>query len=406
MHQNHTPSNPTLPGVIYVGRTEGETVTVIGKVGQVENPTFLESRVVSYRVADRIFHFVLEAAFAVELPPNTSILDVEGWVHSTLEGHGLTRFGENFVAPDASMTFLARLTEAAIAKLGYRYTRLDIDALQERARALNSKTWKKLKKRQKEKTGPSVYQTWLDNHSGSFQGFVALARPNDYLRNVLALGYLLKDLASGSGLSCIEVPLLMGGALKVYPSTLESALFEAKAEADLFLTATTSFSACPSSLDEIPVSPFAMTVLLGQNLEMVKVPNTFLMPTKDQPASVEVSPDHLAALGLLGGDRDERCHYEGLGVRALIPLDMRPLLRQYPDHLPGVRFWLGVQHCLGMGIRLQDFELPRCVAELWDRISNAALIMKMSGRPIPEERQAWVAHAWIPAGTAPGCSLD
>lgn len=281
----------------------------------------------------------------------------------------LTRFGENFVAPDASMTFLARLTEAAIAKLGYRYTRLDIDALQERARALNSKTWTKLKKRQKEKTGPSVYQVWLDNHSGSFQGFVALARPNEYLRNVLALGYLLKDLASGSGLSCIEVPLLMGGALKVYPSTLESALFEAKAEADLFLTATTSFSARPSSLDEIPPSPFAMTVLLGQNLEMVEVPNTFLMPTKDQPESVQITPDHLAALGLLGGDHDERCHYEGLGVRALIPLDMRPLLRQYPDNLPGVRFWLGVQHCLGMGIRLQDFELPRCVAELWDRIA-------------------------------------
>ena len=187
---------------------------------------------------------------------------------------------------------------------------------------------------------------------------------------------------------------------------MKSALFEAKAEADLFLTATTSFSARPSSLDEIPVSPFAMTVLLGQNLEMVEVPNTFLMPTKDQPESVQITPDHLAALGLLGGDHDERCHYEGLGVRALIPLDMRPLLRQYPDHLPGVRFWLGVQHCLGMGIRLQDFELPRCVAELWDRISNAALIMKMSGQPIPEERQAWVAHAWIPAGTAPGCSLD
>ncbi len=49
----------TLPGVIYVGRTEGEMTTILGKVGQVEDPTFLECRVVSYRVADRVFHFVL-----------------------------------------------------------------------------------------------------------------------------------------------------------------------------------------------------------------------------------------------------------------------------------------------------------------------------------------------------------
>jgi len=65
-------SNDNQPGVIYVGRTEAETL-FLGKVGMVASPEFLEGRVWSYRVADRPFSFVLDAAYAVEVPENSSI---------------------------------------------------------------------------------------------------------------------------------------------------------------------------------------------------------------------------------------------------------------------------------------------------------------------------------------------
>jgi len=391
----------TLPGVIYVGRTEGEMTIVLGKVGQVENPTFLADRVVSYRVADRVFHFVLEAAFAVDLPPHVAIKDVEGWVHGTLEGEGLLRIGENFAAPEASMVFLARMTEAAIAKLGYTYVALDIDALRTRARELNTKTWEKLRKKPKgKKSGASVYQEWLDRKAEPFQGILALTRPRDYLRSVLALGYMIKDLATGIGLEQVEVPLLRGGALKIFPSSLPSALLEAKAEADLNLMTTTSFSVRPSTLEEIPFSPNAMTVLLGQNLEKLEIPNTFLLPTKERPEEMRISPDYLASLGLLGGSYGEHCGYEGLGVRAIVPLEVYALLRDYPKDLPFVRFWLSLMFCRELGIRVQDFELPCCFAHCWGDLSNAAMLLDMAGHPVPASVQAWVAHVWVPAPTA------
>jgi len=153
MDQNTQNSNPSLPGVIYVGRTEGETCFVLGKVGAVENPEFLAGRVVSYRVADRIFRFVLEAAYAVELTATISILNVEAWVHSYLEGLGLMRFGENFSAPDGNMLFLARHVEEALTRLGQKFVSLDVDALQARAREQNSRTWQKLRKGKQNKKG-------------------------------------------------------------------------------------------------------------------------------------------------------------------------------------------------------------------------------------------------------------
>ncbi len=395
MLNTSTPS-PTLPGVIYVGRTEGEMTTVLGKVGLVENPTFLKDRVISYRVADRIFHFVLEAAFAVDLPPGETIESLEGWIHTNLEAEGLTRFGENFQAPEASMTFLARMVEAVIVRRGFPYTRLEIKDLRDRAQALNSKAWQKLRKKPKRKPGACVYQDWLIRHSDGYRGILHMIRPHDYVRDVLALGYLLGDLAAGSGLNRIEVPLRRGGTLNVYPCSLEAAAFQAKAERGFHLASTTSFSACPERLEDIPVSPFAMTVQLGDNLETIEVPNTFLSPTRERPDEVSFSPDYLAALGLLGGSYGESCLYEGLGVHAMVPLEMTSILREFPEDLAGVRFWLGILHCLEMGIRLQDFELPACLGALWSQISNAALIMIAAGHPVPEGIQNWVSHAWIP----------
>jgi len=387
---------PTLPGVIYVGRTEGEMTTVLGKVGLVENPTFLRDRVVSYRVADRIFHFVLEAAFAVDLPPGETIERLEGWIHTSLEAEGLTRFGENFVAPEASMSFLARMVAAAIGKRGFSFSRLEVKDLRDRAQALNSKTWQKLRKKPKRASGSCVYQDWLNRHSEGFRGILHLIRPHDYVRDALALGYLLADLGAGSGMNRIEVPLRRGGVLNVYSSSLEAAAFQATAERALHLATTTSFSARPERLEDIPISPFAMTLQLGDNLETIEIPNTFLPPTEERPDEVRFSPDHLAALGLLGGSYGESCLYEGLGVHAMVPLEMTSILREFPEDLPGVRFWLGILHCLEMGIRLQDFELPACLGALWSQISNAALIMIAAGHPVPEGIQNWVSHAWIP----------
>ena len=395
MANTPTPS-PTLPGVIYVGRTEGEMTTVLGKVGLVENPTFLKDRVVSYRVADRIFHFVVEAAFAVLLPQGESIEALEGWIHSCLEAEGLLRIGENFVAPEASMTFLARMAEEAIAKRGFPYTRLDIKDLRERAQALNSKAWQKLRKKAKRPCGSCVYQDWLDRNSDGFRGILHLIRPHDYVRDALALGYLLADLGAGSGMNRIEVPLRRGGVLNVYPSSLEAAAFQATAERALHLATTTSFSARPERLEDIPISPFAMTLQLGENLETIEVPNTFLLPTEERPDEVRFTPDHLAGLGLLGGTYGESCLYEGLGVHAMVPLEMTSILREFPEDLPGVRFLLGVMHCLELGVRLQDFELPACLGALWTQISNAALIMIAAGHPVPEGIRNWVSHAWIP----------
>lgn len=395
------PENPSnssrLPGVIYVGRTEGEQITVLGKVGQVENPEFLEGRVVSYRVADRVFHFVLEGAFAVELPPSVSIAKVESWVHSCLKGEGLLKIGENFEAPEGSMTFLARMVQTALGRLGHPFRALDIDALQARARTLNSETWKKLRKKKGRKGDEqNVYHQWLTRQCRGDEGVQAMARPRDYVRQTMALGYLLRDLAAGSDVECIQVPLIRSGVLKIYPTNLPSALFEAKAEADLNLASTTSYSACPSSLDQIPVEPFAMRILVGQTLEMLEVPSAFLPPTKTRPEEVRISPDHLAALGLLGGFYDEGCFYEGLGVRAPLPLDLYEIVRGCPNLLPGIRFWQGVRHCREQGFRIQDFELPVSTLPLWDRAFDAADELERLGRPVPASVRAWVSHAWSP----------
>ena len=395
MDQNNQNPNPTLPGVIYVGRTEGDLATVLGKVGRVDNPEFLEARAVSYRVADRIFHFVLEAAFAVELPDQVSILNVEGMVHSLLEGQGLARFGENFAAPDGNMTFLARMTEQALTQIGYRYSRLDVDALQTRARELNRRTWQKLRKGKEEKSA-CPYNAWLEKQCEPPQSIVTLARPRNHVRTVLALGYLIRDLAVGTDLECIQVPLYRGGNLKIYPTSLEAALFEAQAESDLSLDSTTRFSACPISLEQIPVEPHAMTLLLGSNLEQMEFQNTFLPPTQERPNEVRISPEHLAALGLLGGRFDEFCLYEGLGVRAPLPLELYPTVLQYPNDLPGIRFWLGLKHCSEQGLRIQDFTLPMCIGSYWERVAKAAGVLAMAGRPVPKKVQDWVAHRWIP----------
>ena len=396
MDQNTQNHNQSLPGVIYVGRTEGELATVLGKVGRVENPELLEKRALSYRVADRIFHFEMEAAFAVELPPKVSIDDVETMVHFHLQGMGLAKYGENFPAPDGSMTLLARLVEQALARLGYRFTALDVDAMQARARELNSHTWQKLRKGKQERSA-CPYNAWLEKQCQPPQGMVALARPRNHVRNVLALGYLIRDLAVGTDLECIQVPLYRGGNLKIYPTSLEAALFEAQAEADLSLVATTSFSACPTTLEQIPAEPYAMTLLLGSNLEQMEIQNTFLPPTKDKPDEVRISPEHLAALGLLGGRYDEFCLYEGLGVRASLPLDLYPTILQYPEDLPGIRFWLGLKHCSEQGLRIQDFTLPLCVGSMWERVAKAAGVLAMAGCPVPKKAQEWVANRWIPS---------
>ena len=140
-----------------------------------------------------------------------------------------------------------------------------------------------------------------------------------------------------------------------------------------------------------------MTLLLGSNLEQMEFQYTFLPPVKDRPDEVRLSPEHLAALGLLGGTYDESCVYEGLGVRAPLPLDLYPTILKYPEDLPGIRFWLGLKHCSETALRIQDFTLPMCVGSLWERAAKAAGVLAMAGRPVPKKVQEWVANRWIPS---------
>lgn len=397
----HSTSNDGQPGVLYVGRTEGDQVLFLGKVGMVSSPEFLEGRVWSYRVADRSFSFVLEAAYAVEVPENSSIGTIESHVHSTLQEEGLFRLGENFEAPGCNMTFLSRRVEAALNQLGHVYRPLDVELLRKRAQDLNSAIWEKvrnhhLKAKKGKKSESDIYQQWMYEHCRTIPTLMALARPRDYVRQVMATGYLLRDLAAGSGIDNIKVPLLLGGNLSVFPTSLEKACFEAKAEADLSLASVSSYTACPWSKDQIPEHPLAMSILVGQNLEHLEVGNAFVAGGSTMPEEVRMSPDHAAALGYLGGVYDEQCLWEGLGVRAKLPLELYEVVRGRPRLLPGIRFWQGVEHARQHGFRIQDFELPNAIEPLWDRAFEAAEELEELGRPVPTSVRNWVSHVWLP----------
>lgn len=389
------------PGVIYVGRSDGEQIAFLGKVGMVETPDSLEGRVRSYLVADRLFGFVLEAAYAVDFPETSTIGNVESYVHSILQGEGLFRIRENFEAPDCNMTFLARRVEAALNQLGHPYRALDVDVLRTRAQELNSATWGKLRNRLlKPKKGkvdePNIYQEWLYEHCRVYPSMQALARPRDYVRQVLAAGYLLRDLAAGSGLERIEVSMHTHGDLRIYPTSLSEALFEAKAEADLALASTTSYTVHPTSPSQIPTQPLAMSIIVGQTLERLEIAGAFVATGKAPSEKVQMTPDHAAALGHLGGAYNEQCLYEGLGVRARLPLDLYEVVRGRPHLLAGIRFWQGIQHAREQGFRIQDFDLPMSTMSLWDRAFEAAEELERIGRPVPASVRQWVSHVWLP----------
>lgn len=393
-----TRSNPET-GVIYVGRTDGEMPLIIGKVGHVQADDSLRGRIKSLKAADRIFKFVAEAAFEVTPRPGRSIHSVEKFVHRSLAGTGRLFEGENFLAPDQSLTLLAREVECALKDYGEAYRVLDVSALRAEAEAYNLKMWDKLRGR-RTATEACPYEAWLHRERELFQG-INWGRPaTEDVRSAMAMGYLLRDLAAGSGLSQLDLKLPMGGKLMVFPSTLEAALFEAKAEVDLELPTTTRFQARPKTGDEVGHPPLAMDMIFEAGLEIVRVPNTFL-PTADPAGSgVKFTPDHLAALGYLGGNYGGECRFAGLGVRARIPAHLFAGVRAYPDQLPGIRFWLGLMHAFSLGIRVQDYVLPPACGALWERLSPAALILEKAGMALPLELQSWVAHAWFPAAEA------
>lgn len=397
-----TSATSTQPGVIYVGRTEGEQVMVLGKVGMVESPDALENRVLSYRVADRIFSFVLEAAYAVDLSETATIEKVEGYIHSVLQGEGLFRIRENFQAPDCNMTFLARRVEAALRQLGLAYRNLDVDLLKTRARELNTSTWEKLRKRLRKgmKNAPDIYQDWLYEHCRVDLSVHALARPRDYVRQVIATGYLLRDLAAGSGIDCIEVPMIRHGVLRVFPTTLQAAVFEAKCEADLALASVNNYTVHPSNPDQIPAQPLAMSIIVGQTLERLEIAGAFVAEGKVPIEKAQMTPDHAAALGHLGGAYDEQCLYEGLGVRARLPLELFEVVRGRPHLLAGIRFWQGVQHAREQGFRIQDFELPASTLPLWELAFEAAEELERLGCPVPQSVRRWVSHVWLPTAVS------
>jgi len=269
-------------------------------------------------------------------------------------------------------------------------------------RELNSETWEKVRKGLKKgkKKAPCIYQDWLYERCRLEQTTQELARPRDYVRQIMATGYLLRDLAAGSGIDSIEVPLIRRGELRVFPTTLPQALFEARSEADLALASVNSYTVHPSNEDQIPEQPLAMRMLLGQNLERLEVAGAFVVAGKAPITTAQISPDHLAALGHLGGAYDEHCLYEGLGVRAKLPLELYEIVRGRPHLLPGIRFWQGVQHVREQGFRIQDFELPTSTLPLWERAFEAAEELDRLGRPVPETVLRWVSRVWLPTAVS------
>ena len=150
----------------------------------------------------------------------------------------------------------------------------------------------------------------------------------------------------------------------------------------------------------IPEQPMAMRMLLGQNLERLEIAGAFVVTGKASITTAQISPDHLAALGHLGGAYDEHCLYEGLGVRARLPLELYEIVRGRPHLLPGIRFWQGVQHAREQGFRIQDFELPTSTLPLWERAFDAAAELDRLGRPVPETVLRWVSRVWLPTAVS------
>jgi len=383
-------------GVLYVGRTEGEMITVLGKVGMSQDSLSVIRRAESFKASDRIFEFVLEAAFEVTLPAGTVMKRVEEAVLFELEQGGLERYGENFIVPGGHMPFLANLAAKALTRLGHSFVPLDIQEHRQEAIDRNSRTWARLRNRPSGE-GRDLYQDWLQDHCSPPHSWAGFQRRSQYLRGVYALGYLMRDLAAGSRLQSLEIPLPDNGTLIIYPSSLKAAQFEYQAEVDLHLADTESFYARFSSQDQLPTSSNALRVILGDTFEDLALQNVFLPPTRSRPDMVQFSPEHVAALGLLGGRYREACLWEGLGVRAQVPIHLHRTIQAHPEHLPAFRFWAGVKHFSHLHVRLQDFPLPDWAGILWsDGLTQAAGLLGEAGFPIPSSVQDYVAHAWIP----------
>lgn len=383
-------------GILYVGRTEGEQATVLGKVGMSQDRTTVFKRAASFQESDRIFEFVLEAAFEVSLPAGTVMKRVEDAVLNELEQGGLKRFGENFLVPGGHMPFLANLAAKALTRLGHTFVPLDIEAHRQGAIQHNSETWAKLRSQPSEET-KDIYQAWLLDHCSPPNSWAGIQRHSQSLRGFLALGYLLRDLAAGSGLQRLEVPLPDKGTLVVFPSSLTAAQFEYQAEVDLHLASAESFQARVLSLDQLPHSPISLSVILGCSLEPIDLPNAFILPSEAQPDLARFTPEHVAALGLLGGRYGEACLWEGLGVRAKMPIHLHRTVLANPELLPAFRFWIGLKHFSRQHFRLWDFPLPLWAETLWDdRLIQAAWLLEEAGFSVPESEQDYVVHAWIP----------
>lgn len=384
-------------GILYVGRTEGELSTALGKVGMSQDRASVVRRAASFKASDRVFDFVLEAAYEVSLPAGTVMKRVEDAVLNELEQGGLERYRENFVVPAGHMPFLAHKAADALSRLGYAFDSLDIQEHRQEALDRNSRTWARLRNRPAEAEEEDIYQAWLQDHCSPPDSLAGLQRRSQYLRSVLAVGYLIRDLAAGGPAQRLEIPMPDKGTLIVYPRSSEAAQFEYQAEVDLHLASAESFSASLSSPDQLPASPLAMKVILGDSLEPQDIPNAFLPPTKARPEMVRFAPEHVAALGLLGGRYGDACLWEGLGVHAQVPLHLHRTIQAHPDLLPAFRFWVGLKHFKRLHFRLEDFPLPPWADFLWsDRLTHAARLLEEAGEPVPQSVQDYVAHAWIP----------
>lgn len=375
--------------VVYVGRTEGEQ-NRWGKVGRVREEGRLDKRTKEFKTADRDFWFVTRAAFQVVLPDGVSAHTFETKVQDELAFRGIKRRGEQFLPPNASMELLVREVEDVIASFQVDYEPLHIEALRARFEALNRQVRAEL-------DGiiasmePCPYQAFLDYHSSAPWGD-RLRRSGSRDRELITLGHLVRDLAAGSGVA--ELRLDFGhDTLVVYPPSLRAACFQAGAEVDLVLPTTLRFTARPTAIEDLAAGP-AMAICRSVPeefyLDRYEIPGSFLWSGEGVPEEVRFTPEHLACLSQIGMDEEEPCFYHGFGTRAMMPIEVMPLIEANPKLLPGIRFWLGLNHAHQAGIHLHGYRLPAELHWLAKGLADAAAALASVGLPVPEPVQAWV----------------
>lgn len=389
--------------VIYVGFTPGEAVVGIAKVGYVRTVEAIPSRVKGLRAADRLFKFVPAGAFLVSLPSGFTQKHIEDEVLTGLRERGHWCHGELFFAPYGSPELLLHEVHQILSARRHSFTVVNVDEVRQQSIEYNRQALTRLR-RCEAHTNTDHYREWLKR----WDSVLNLTHfPPPYLpdlgKKAIAYAYLLRDLLAGCLTEPVEISLGSDGWFSLPPLSAQAAWFEAQAEIDLALPRTVNFSTFIDHVDQLPPSPCAFELRLRPDLNTYQpmdcdVPNAFFAPSISRLKEVWFTPEHLSALGYVGGEYDECCSYVGASTRSRIPMAVWQALRQAPSLLPGVRFWLNLTHCLEHDIPVHRYALPEIVTFQRNVVENAALLLEEVGRELPDDLLTWVRCAWFPMG--------